>query len=772
MVSIVRAVAIASVLGSSVTPALDARDAVATRMQARDGGDEVGQRVPVRALATTLIERGDVWRYRDDGIAPARGWDSPGFDDSSWRVGRAELGYGDGDEATVIGYGPDAKAKHPTTWFRHAFEVADPRVFARLRLRYLRDDGAVVWLNGVEIARSGMPWGAPGPDTWAASTASGSEEADWHTVDIPPSALRAGTNVVAVEVHQVRGTSSDLSFDLELVGSAADAMVVRGPYLQQGGPTSAVLRWRTDVPTGTVVWTGDGPSSLAMAFRADASTREHEALLTGLEPATSYAYAVGDAAGALAGGVADFAFRTAPVPGTDVPVRIWILGDSGTADARPASVRNAYLRWPGADHTDVWLMLGDNAYYDGSDAQYQAAVFDMYPAVLRSTFLWPTLGNHDARSASSGAQSGVYYDTFTLPKNGECGGVPSGTEAYYSFDHGDVHFVCLDSQDVDRSPTGPMLTWLRADLATNRRRWVIAYWHHPPYSKGSHDADKLEGSGGRLRDMRENALPILEQGGVDLVFSGHSHDYERSYLLDGLYGTSDALNPAMFVDRGDGRASGDGVYRKRDGGAPHDGAVYVVAGCGGQTSGGPLDDPAMVVSWNVLGSVVLDVRGDRLDATYLDWSGAVRDSFSLVKSASPVLRRDVPRISLATGGAQRLSIDCGAAHAGEGYVVAGSFATSPGFDLGALHVPLVQDAWFAVTLARVEQRDAAGHGGHARRRRPGHRDDLAAGAARSGAGRPHTAPRGGDVRRRRFPARDDAGVTDPRPLKHSQPHPV
>ncbi len=178
-------------------------------------------------------------------------------------------------------------------------------------------------------------------------------------------------------------------------------------------------------------------------------------------------------------------------------------------------------------------MLGDNAYSNGTDAEYQSAVFDIYPTLLRKSVVWPTMGNHDGYSSTSSSQSGPYFSIFSLPKNAEAGGVASGTEAYYSFDYGNIHFICLDSEGSSRSSHGAMLEWLRLDLAATTKDWIIAYWHHPPYSKGSHDSDTET----NLVDMRQNALPILEAGGVDLVLTGHSHSYERSYLLDGHYGT-------------------------------------------------------------------------------------------------------------------------------------------------------------------------------------------------------------------------------------------
>ena len=116
----------------------------------------------------------------------------------------------------------------------------------------------------------------------------------------------------------------------------------------------------------------------------------------------------------------------------------------------------------GADHGGVeikgaiadFLAKAGNKVVDfGTDSEYQRAVFETFPGLLRSTFLWPTLGNHDAPNAS------VYHDLFTLPANGESGGLASGTEAYYSFDWGDIHFVCLDSTESDRGDQGPMMTW-------------------------------------------------------------------------------------------------------------------------------------------------------------------------------------------------------------------------------------------------------------------------------------------------------------------------
>jgi predicted phage tail protein len=130
-------------------------------------------------------------------------------------------------------------------------------------------------------------------------------------------------------------------------------------------------------------------------------------------------------------------------------------------------------------------------------------------------------------------------------------------------------------------------------------------------------------------------LPILEAAGVDLVLTGHSHSYERSFLIDGHYGASSTFTASMQKDGGSGREDGTGAYRKPSAGpAPHEGAVYAVAGSSGQTSGGTLNHPAMFISLNVLGSMVLDVDGNRLDAVFLDSTGVRRDYFTLVKGTT------------------------------------------------------------------------------------------------------------------------------------------
>lgn len=427
---------------------------------------------------------------------------------------------------------------------------------------------------------------------------------------------------------------------------SAQTIITRGPYLQMGTSSGVTLRWRTGTATDSRVRYGNDPANLNQVVDVTMPTTEHSVRLTNLSSKTKYFYSVGTAAETLAGGDANHFFMTAPSVGELKPTRIWALGDFGWAGVGlpegQTAVRDAYYNFTGARYTDVWLMLGDNAYNNGTDAEYKIAVFDIYQSLLRQTVVWPTIGNHDSAGEASPLTALPYHDIFDLPMNAEAGGMASGTEDYYSFNYGNIHFVCLDSMTTSRAPGSPMLVWLQNDLAANNRDWLIAYWHHPPYSKGSHDSDvDIE-----LMEMRQNVLPILEAWGVDLVLSGHSHSYERSYLIDGHYGLSSTFTDSMKKNAGDGRVGGNGAYQKATlGAAPHEGAVYAVAGSGGFIGGGELNHPAMFVSLNQLGSLVIDINGNRLEARFLRENGVIDDSFMMLKG---FVANELPSVNLSS----------------------------------------------------------------------------------------------------------------------------
>ncbi len=400
--------------------------------------------------------------------------------------------------------------------------------------------------------------------------------------------------------------------------------VVRGPYVQNGSSDRMTVAWRTLGPSDGKVWFGSTPSTLDNVVVSEDFAFQHEVEITGLKAATRYYYAVGVKNEQLSGGTSEHYFETSPKAGDAPQMRLWVLGDSGTGAAGQYEVRDAMLKWVGVNKPDLFLHMGDMAYGSGTDLQFQFNFFAVYQELLRNTVCLPTIGNHEGKSSDSKTESGPYYDAYVLPRFGEAGGLASGTEAYYSVDYGNVHFIVLDSYESNRAVDGPMLTWLAEDLAATDGEWIIAYWHHPPYTKGSHDSDVEKSH----IDMRQNAIPILEAAGVDLVLGGHSHTYERSFLIDGAYDTPTTAD-GKIVDDGDGRGLGDGPYTKGSG--ANDGTVYVVAGHGGKATAQKGVHPVMYFTEAVNGSCIIDLQGNTMTLHNIRKDGTVTDDFSIIK---------------------------------------------------------------------------------------------------------------------------------------------
>ncbi len=445
---------------------------------------------------------------------------------------------------------------------------------------------------------------------------------------------------------------------------AKPAVITRGPYPQAATPDSVHMVWRVRQNTEPVVHFGLSPEKLDQKtggatakirriaaeggsagggvplHSAPAETRQCEVRVAGLKPDTKYYYAIYDGGTRLTPASGDYSFNSLPVPGTGRPLLMWVVGDSGTGNRVQAKVHTAMRDWLAKEKRslDLYLHVGDMAYSSGLDTEFQGYFFQVYQDTLRNTVCWPSIGNHEGRTSRSATGTGPYYDAYISPTAGESGGVPSGTEQYYSFDIGRVHFIALNSYDAARSPDGAMAQWLKADLEKTKADWIIVFFHHPPYTKGSHDSDD-RGKDKELVEMRENIMPILEGGGVDLVLAGHSHIYERSFLIDGAYATPTTAENAV-LDDGDGNPGGDGAYKKSAGITPHQGTISIVAGNGGATLGRK-KNPSPVMRTTILefGSLLLDLNGDTITGQMLNADGAVRDTFQLIKRGKVELTR-------------------------------------------------------------------------------------------------------------------------------------
>ena len=586
-----------------------------------------------------LISSGDSWKYLDNGTDQGSNWINENFNDSSWPSGPTQMGYGEGDEATIVGFGPDASQKFITTYFRKVITLTN--TYANYILKGKRDDGVVVYINGVEVFKDGLS----GPVNYNSLATQAVDDGQvWLSTILNGSVLKLGSNTIAVEIHQSAINSSDISFDFELIRQNA-IFVTRGPYLQMATSNSMQLKYKTNSATDTKIKFGTDINNLSLQIIDNTISTEHMVNLTNLLPNTKYYYSISNATEVIQSSNQHF-FYTSPLIGSEKKSRIWVTGDCGTGTTTQTNVKNSFLNYTGNNYIDLWLLLGDNAYSSGYDNEYQTLFFEPYQnsKTMKQTPIFPTPGNHDYYSMGQSNRNGAYYQIFNVPTNAEIGGVASLTEGYYSYNYANIHFISLDSYGTETANNyrlsdtlnNPQINWLKQDLATNTQKWTIVYWHHPPYTMGTHNSDtELE-----LVYIREKVLPILEKNNVDLILCGHSHNYERTRLIKGHYGLESTFNSSQYnkstsTGRFDGTLDSCPYIKTSD--QANKGVVYVVAGSAGWTGGTQPSYPHDAMAYSNSdhgGSIYLEIEANRLDAKWIAADGAVKDQFTIMKDVN------------------------------------------------------------------------------------------------------------------------------------------
>ncbi|WP_375760540.1 metallophosphoesterase [Corallococcus exercitus] len=367
--------------------------------------------------------------------------------------------------------------------------------------------------------------------------------------------------------------------------ASGDALALpRDPYLQKVGPDTATVAFRLSSSCSSAqVRYGAGDTS--QTARSTATAKIHAVVLTGLSPGTSYTYSV-DACGETTPAKT---FSTAPVPGTR-RVHFAAVGDFGTGGSDQKKVASSML----ANKPELFVALGDNAYASGTETEFQTNLFTPMAALLAQVPMFATPGNHEY--VTNEAQP--YLDNLYLPTNNA-----EGSERYYSFDWGHVHFVSIDSNcavglaSSSKCTLAAQKAFVEKDLAATTQPWKVVFFHHPSWSSGEH---------GSQLTMRRQFGPLFEKYGVDLVLTGHDHDYERS-------------KPML----GDAEAGKDAK-----------GIPYLVVGGGGATL---REFATSRPSWSVLrddaahGFLDVDVVEGTLTAKLVKTDGGTLDSFTLTK---------------------------------------------------------------------------------------------------------------------------------------------
>ena len=322
---------------------------------------------------------------------------------------------------------------------------------------------------------------------------------------------------------------------------AADARAVvpltRQPYLQSPGQDKVTIMWRTGTAVQQAVEYRLEGTSAGWTTVESKLTTHHEVTITGLLPGQKYSYQISEA-GALAATNPAYTFRT-DAGRQDVFFSFFATGDIGSDGANGHQALTQTRIRGVSPFADFGILLGDIVYPSGRSIHYDARLMTPWAELLRNTPVWPALGNHDWGSDPATN----FCREWSLPNN----------EHYYSFDYGNAHFIALDSRNGSWYDAVNQINFLAHDLATPRPAlWTFVYFHHPMLTCTYKE---------NLPNMAAAVWPLFQEYGVDVVFTGHAHTFERSFpLIDGT--PVDQAQDPFYVDP--------------------QGPIYVVSGCGGK----------------------------------------------------------------------------------------------------------------------------------------------------------------------------------------------
>jgi hypothetical protein len=438
-----------------------------------------------------------------------------------------------------------------------------------------------------------------------------------------------------------------IAFLLPVLCSAQVNSLVRGPYLQQTGSTSTYINWKTPTLCDSKVIYGTVETNLSLTSYVNNLDTLHSNWLSGLLPNTKYYYTVNQTTTQLCGDT--FYFYTAPAIGSQQKMRFLALGDCGSGFVEQHNVKKAVNFYNQNNYINGILLLGDNAYDGGFQNEYQLGFFNPYKNnfILNQTCIYPSPGNHDYANDLTLAQTHTvpYYDVFNRnPQSAELGGLASNHKEFYSFNYGNAHFISLDSYGIEAGvynlwdTLGPQYQWLTHDLQQDHSLWKIVYFHHPPFTMGSHNSD----TEADLVNIRKTIALLLETYGVDLVINGHSHNYERSWLQKGHYNLENTFNKTLHaIDSSSARYDGslNSCPYKKDT-IDNKGTVYIVAGASGKLGTFQLNYPHNSKYFSEsgkAGALFLEIEANRLDAFYLMEDSLIHDKFTIFKNVNRVV---------------------------------------------------------------------------------------------------------------------------------------
>ncbi|SDL69821.1 S-layer homology domain-containing protein [Paenibacillus jilunlii] len=515
----------------------------------------------------TLLEGNSLWKYADDGTDQGTVWQAV-YDDSNWNTGQAPLGYkdnGTGVSTTVFGglktnisYGSNKSDKYRTTYFRTNVNVSLEQIkgFEKFEGTIAFDDGIVLYLNGTEIYREGMPAGAINYLTQSTYSNSDPNVSKVNLTDLVKANLKEGNNELAAEVHQANATSSDLYWDMSLIAYPAAEPVQPGKGKPEsialtfnGNPqTSMGFAWYApETVTGTKLevveaskvtdggfpadglLTFEGTSSVASVYpsKADKSAgntsaiSSHKVIADNLRPGTKYAYRAGDGQDGNWSEIGTFTTEAADNSSYQF---IYTTDSQGTTEP-DFEIWNHTLQEGVSKFPDAEFILNSGDLVDNGDLEEQWGWFFGKPKdILENIPLVPLVGNHESKNYSN------FTGHFNLPNVSNTGAKPDGS--VYSFNYGPAHFMVLNTEYYGTSSNAlnneiyyKQVEWLRSEVAKSDKKWKIVLLHKSPYSVANHTNDK------DVLFYRSELTKVFDELGIDMVIGGHDHTYARSYQM-------------------------------------------------------------------------------------------------------------------------------------------------------------------------------------------------------------------------------------------------
>ncbi|MFF2090625.1 S-layer homology domain-containing protein [Paenibacillus sp. NPDC058174] len=527
------------------------------------GQPEVPEQPGVPGKDIPMLAKNSAWKFLDNGTDQGTAWRAANFDDSAWQSGSAPLGYPVATSTALFGgikqlisYGPSSSKKYITSYFRTTIDGAGLSDITKIVGQFGVDDGVVLYANGTEVYRFNMPEGEPNYLTLSATTLNDPSTETADLTQALKAVLHEGTNVLAAEVHQRSAGSSDVYWDMQLIGNpqatapgtpldphpTAIALTYKGdPSNTQG------FAWYTDpAVTGTQlelaeaskVTGGTLPANDTMSFTGDTmevyvfqssadksagkktTYASHKVAAVGLKPGTEYSYRVGDGE---TGHWSDIrTFKTAD-PSDNAFTFLYTTDPQGTTEAEYVTwnhtLEQGLAKFPDSRFITITGDLVDN----GDIENQWMWLLNKPKNIFAEVPLVPALGNHESKLNNN------FWYHFDLPNISYTGAKPDGS--VYSFDYGDAHFMVMNTEYNEVNGVDVVYKkqeeWLRAEAAKSDKKWKIVMFHKSPYSVASHtnDSDVLF--------FRNKLTALFDEIGIDVVLSGHDHTYTKSYPMYG-----------------------------------------------------------------------------------------------------------------------------------------------------------------------------------------------------------------------------------------------